>query len=199
VKAKHRELLWLGGLLWLVTRRGPAATGKTKGAPSGKTSAAAPPPSGVPVHPGDQLVPGAGYRATIKLTGIEAMLGTAGAVKSKLEAAGFRGVGVQAKGGGAFEASGTWGGAAVAAKLPPQVVAVWRVSGAAAPPPPPLRAMLYRTPADQYETTRVAVERAPGHMEKRGIFSTPKAAWELVTKSGWSAQPDVQQLEADPT
>lgn len=176
--------------------------GKTKGAPSGKTTRPAPPPpaDGVPVHPGDQLVPGANYRATIKLQGLEAMLGTAGAVQSKLEAAGFRGVRVTSKGGGAFDASGTWGGAAVAAKLPPQVVAVWRVGGAAAAPPPPhLRAILYRTPDDQYETTRVAVEKAPGQpMEKRGIFSTPKAAWDIVTQSGWTAVPDVQQLERDP-
>jgi hypothetical protein len=59
--------------------------------------------------------------------------------------------------------------------------------------------MLYRTPDDQYETTRLAVEKAPGApMEKRGIFSTPKAAWDVVTKSGWAAVPDVQQLEKDP-
>lgn len=62
-----------------------------------------------------------------------------------------------------------------------------------------LRAMLYRTPADQYDTTRVAVEKAPGQaMEKRGIFANPKAAWEVVQKSGWKAAPEVQQLEADP-
>ena len=68
---------------------------------------------------------------------------------------------------------------------------------AAAHPAKPL-IVIYAT---DLEAAQAAVERAgaPGHMEKRGIFSTPKAAWELVQKSGWSAQPDVQQLEADPT
>lgn len=192
------EDLIVGGLVALAL-----VSGKTKGSSPGKTRLQAPEPGdGIPVHPGGQLVPGAAYHATIKLTGLEAMLGTAAAVKSKLEGAGFRGVSVSDKGGGAFEARGTWGGAAVAAKLPPQVVAVWRVGGAAAaaaPPPPHLRAILYRTPDDQYETTRVAVEKAPGQpMEKRGIFSTPKAAWDIVTQSGWTAVPDVQQLERDP-
>lgn len=67
------------------------------------------------------------------------------------------------------------------------------------PPAPKLRAMLYRTPADQYDTTRVAVEKAPGAaMEKRAIMSSPADAWKLVQESGWNAQPEVQQLEADP-
>jgi hypothetical protein len=90
---------------------------------------AAPPAAAVvPLHPGELLTPGATYGATIKLTGIEAMLGTASAVKSKLEAAGFRDVAVADKGGGNFDAHGAWGGAAVPAKLPPQVTAVWRTS-----------------------------------------------------------------------
>lgn len=66
-------------------------------------------------------------------------------------------------------------------------------------PPPKLRAMLYRIPADGFDTTRVAVEKAPGQpMEKRAIMSSPAEAWALVQKSGWKAAPAVQQLEADP-
>lgn len=90
------------------------------------TPPAAAPASGAPLQPGDLLVPGASYRATIALTGIEAMFGTAAAVKAKLQAAGFKNVNVDDKGGGSFEATGQWGGAAVAAKLPPQVKSVVR-------------------------------------------------------------------------
>lgn len=54
------------------------------------------------------------------------MFGTASAVKGKLEGAGFSEVVVTDKGDGAFTATGKWGGAAVAAKLPSQVVSVVR-------------------------------------------------------------------------
>lgn len=54
------------------------------------------------------------------------MFGTADAVKEKLQAAGFKSVNVTSKGSGAFDATGTWGGAAVPAKLPAQVVSVVR-------------------------------------------------------------------------
>lgn len=66
------------------------------------------------------------------------------------------------------------------------------------PTPPKGLAMLYRLPADSYETTRVAVQEPGQTMRKRGIFTTPKAAWELVVTNGWKAEPTVQQLEADP-
>ena len=98
-----------------------AATAKRAPAP------AAAPPTAAPLAPGDLLVPGASYRAEIKLTGIEAAFGTAPMVQAKLEEAGFQGVTVDAKGDGAFEATGKWGGGAVAAKLPPQVTSVWKL------------------------------------------------------------------------
>jgi len=97
-----------------------------KGATSTSTSAPVPPPGGATLKPGDLLIPGASYRATIELTGLEATFGTSGAVQSKLEAAGFKGVAVVDHGGGSFEATGTWGGAAVPAKLPEQVKTVVR-------------------------------------------------------------------------
>lgn len=66
-------------------------------------------------------------------------------------------------------------------------------------PKPKARAMLYRTPADAFDTTRVAVEEPGEKMRKRGIFSNPKDAWQLVSDNGWIAKPEVHQLEADPS
>ncbi len=83
-------------------------------------------------------------------------------------------------------------------KSPPQQGPVQQKQPAR-PAPPKLRAMLYRIPADGFDTTRVAVERGPGKpMEKRAIMSSPAEAWKLVQESGWKAAPEVQQLEADP-
>lgn len=108
------EIAWL--LVALLLLGGGAA----------KVAAQAPPAtsSGRQVNPGDQLIPGASYRAAIKLTGIEAAFGTSDAVKAKLEEAGFSDVQVTDHGGGAFDATGKWNGGAVAAKMPAQVVSV---------------------------------------------------------------------------
>lgn len=176
------DKLLIAGLIYLVVRK-PSQPGT---APS-QRPAAAPPAGG-----GIELTAGQTYEAQIKLTGLEATFGTAAAVKNKLQAAGFRDVSVTDNKGGNFQARGTWARATTRAALPAQVKAV-RLARE------PARAILYRTPADQYDTTRVAVQEPGQKLRKRGIFQTPKAAWELVEKSGWTAVPSVQQLEADPS
>lgn len=179
------DKLLIAGLIYLVVRK-----------PSGGGAA---PPAAAPAAPageGIDLVQGQGYEARIKLAGLEATFGTASAVKNKLVAAGFRDVSVTDKNGGNFEARGIWGRATTRAKLPAQVK---EVRAAVVAPRAAATAILYRTPADQYETTRVAVQEPGEKLRKRGIFATPKAAWAVVEKAGWTAVPSVQQLEADPS
>lgn len=113
--------VWMLLVMLLVSskRKAPAATTAPKAAPAAA--------GGTKLSPGDHLAHGAHYHATIKLSGVEAMFGTASAVKSKLEGAGFTDVAVTDRGGGAFEATGVWNGGDVAAKLPPQVQSVERI------------------------------------------------------------------------
>jgi hypothetical protein len=83
------------------------------------------------------LEQGKKYAAKVQLTGLEATFGSAGAVKSKLEAAGFSGVIVQAKppaslpgeapfsDGDTYWALGTWDKPSTTKALPSQVKNVW--------------------------------------------------------------------------
>jgi hypothetical protein len=178
------DKLLIAGLIYLVVRKpsGGGTTARPAAAPS--------------AGEGIELQQGQGYEARIKLAGLEATFGTASAVRNKLVAAGFRDVSVTDKKGGNFEARGIWDRATTRAKLPAQVK---EVRAAAVAAREPARAILYRTPADGFETTRVAVQEPGEAMRKRGIFQTPAAAWALVAKSGWTAVPNVQQLEADPS
>jgi hypothetical protein len=115
------EILWLL-LALLLLGGGKAAVSVATPTPSGPS----PTPATGPVHQGDLLIPGASYRASITLTGLEAAFGTSEAVKAKLVDTGFKNVQVTDHGGGSFEATGQWGGAAVPAKFPEQVTSVVR-------------------------------------------------------------------------
>jgi hypothetical protein len=86
---------------------------------------------------GVTLQSGKKYAAKVQLTGLESTFGTAGAVKSKLEAAGFSGVIVQSTppaalpgetpfvDGDTYWALGTWSKPSTVKPLPIQVKAVW--------------------------------------------------------------------------
>lgn len=144
-------------------------------------------PGATPRPPGDgiELVGGQAYEARIKLTGIEATFGTAGAVKSKLIAAGFRDVTVADNKGGNFTARGTWGKVSTRAKLPSQVKDV-RAIGAAKPVP---LARIYKGPDDSYETVRMSVETPGMAAKEMGIFSNRGAAEKVAHDNGWTVAP----------
>jgi hypothetical protein len=121
------EIVFVLLVLYVIRRRAAAAAPPAARAPSAVPDIKPAPPSGASVKPGDHLVHGAHYHAVLKLTGVEAVFGSAAAVKAKLESTGFTDVEVVDQGGGNFEARGVWNGGDVPAQLPSQVVSVERL------------------------------------------------------------------------